>query len=124
MIYYYDIYGWQSKTPIEGRSTTLEPPQPVGNKIPNFTGYSWVLLEYTPPPPAPTGEENATQADLILSETDWTSIPAVGDPNQSNPYLINQNEWLDYRSKIRNISVNKIAGSIEWPTAPNEQWSS
>ena len=50
MIYYYDIYGWLSDTPIEGRSTEIVPMSPEGNKIPNFTGYSWILLEYTTPP--------------------------------------------------------------------------
>lgn len=68
-------------------------------------------------------QENKNKADQILSETDWISIPAVGDPQQSNPYLVNQTEWLAYRSQIRNISVNTPNIEIEWPTAPTEQWS-
>lgn len=55
MTYYYDIYGWLSETPIAGRSTEIAPPAPVDNKRPNFTGYDWVLLEYTPPPQMPVG---------------------------------------------------------------------
>lgn len=84
------------------------------------------------PPPLPisndfvyidTQQENVKKANEILSETDWTSIPAVGDPLQSNPYLVNQTEWLHYRSKIRNIAVNNGSVGTDWPTPPQEIWS-
>lgn len=122
MLYYYDNYGWLSATPIEGRSTEVVPMSPEGNKQPNFTGYTWILLEYTPPPAPPSGDENAQTANAILISTDWTAIPSVGDPLQSNPYLVNQKEWIEYRSKIRNISVNQVKGYLDW-TAPEELWS-
>lgn len=122
MLYYYDIYGWLSATPIEGRSTKVVPMQPEGNKIPNFTGYTWILLEYVPPVVA-TASENQATATGILSATDWTALPSVGDPLQSNPYLVNQEEWITYRSKVRNIAVNPIEGNFDW-TQPQELWSS
>ena len=126
MIYYYDTYGWLSATPIEGRSTEIVPMQPEGNKRPNFTGYDWILLEYYSPvpitPPPASASENQAIADQILSATDWTSIPAAGDPLQSNPYLVNQEEWINYRSNVRNISVNPVDGNFNW-TQPQEVWS-
>lgn len=122
MLYYYDTYGWLSATPIEGRSTEVVPMSPEGNKQPNFTGYTWILLEYVPPPAPATASENAATANAILSATDWTALPSVGDPFQSNPYLVNQEEWITFRSKIRNIAVNPVEGNLDW-TQPQELWS-
>lgn len=88
------------------------------------TGYDYVDGQFIAPlPPVITGADNKLTADQILTDTDWTSIPAVGNPNQSNPYLVNQTEWLVYRSKIRAISTNPTEGEIVWPLVPQEQWS-
>ena len=122
MLYYYDIYGWLSATPIEGRSTEVVPMQPEGNKQPNFTGYTWILLEYTPPPPPTSASENQATANAILASTDWTALPSVGDPLQSNPYLVNQEEWITFRSRVRNIAVNPVDGNLDW-APPQELWS-
>lgn len=119
MNYYFDMYGWLTDVVIEGRSTTLVPPQPENNMLPNFTGIEWILLKYNPP----SGDVNASNANILLSQSDWTSIPAVADPLQSNPYLMNQADWLEYRSKLRNISVNKIEGYIVFPKQPSLIWS-
>jgi hypothetical protein len=62
-------------------------------------------------------------AQYILSATDWTSVADVGDPVKSNPYLINQAEFIAYRSTIRNYAVNPV-DTPTWPTQPTEQWSS
>ena len=96
--------------------------------IPNGTvvgvGYGYINGQFiAPPAPIITAADNKTTADQILSATDWTSIPAVGDQNQSNPYLVNQSAWLYYRSKIRDISLNPPVGDVKWPTPPQEQWS-
>jgi len=64
----------------------------------------------------------ADQAKAILTATDWTSIADVGDPTKSNPYLVNQAEFISYRSTIRNYAVNPVVDPI-WPTQPTEQWS-
>ena len=81
----------------------------------------------TPIPPTPTPEELIAQckqqATNILSQTDWTSIADVGDPTKSNPYLINQAEFIAYRSTVRNYAVNPVVDPV-FPTQPTEQWSS
>jgi hypothetical protein len=64
----------------------------------------------------------ADQAKAILTATDWTSISDVGDPAKSNPYLVNQAEFIAYRSTIRNYAVNPVEFP-DWPTPPTEQWS-
>jgi hypothetical protein len=63
------------------------------------------------------------QATTILNSTDWTSIADVGDPTKANPYLVNQAEFIAYRSTVRGYAVNPVIDPV-WPTAPTEQWSS
>ena len=65
----------------------------------------------------------AEQAKTILTATDWTSIADVGDPTKANPYLINQAEFIAYRSTVRGYAVNPVVDPV-FPTAPTEQWSS
>ncbi|NBX50066.1 hypothetical protein EBT25_09025 [bacterium] len=62
-MYYYDINGWLSSEPIEGRSTIVEPMPAEGNMVPNFTGHVWVLMEKTDAPemPMPTEQEKILQ---------------------------------------------------------------
>lgn len=64
-----------------------------------------------------------TKAKELLYETDWTSIFDVGDPTKANPYLINQAEFIAYRSTVRGYAVNPVVDPV-FPTAPTEQWSS
>ena len=64
----------------------------------------------------------ADQAKAILTATDWTSIADVGDPTKANPYLINQAEFVAYRSTVRGYAVNPVVDPV-FPTAPTEQWS-
>lgn len=91
-------------------------------------GWTYVDSQFVAPPaPAPTPEELIAQckatATAILSATDWASIPDVADPSLSNPYLMNQEEFVAYRSTVRNYAVNPVVDPV-WPTAPTEQWSS
>lgn len=62
------------------------------------------------------------QAQVILSDTDWTTIPDIALP-ENNPYLTNQQEFIAYRNIIRGYAVNPVADPV-WPTPPTEQWSS
>jgi hypothetical protein len=62
------------------------------------------------------------QAQEILYKTDWTTIADVADPIYT-PYLMNQEEFKQYRAIIRNYAVNPVPNP-EWPTQPTEQWSS
>jgi hypothetical protein len=96
----------------------------------DIAGIGWTYVDgvfIAPPVPAPTPEELITQckqkATNILQSTDWTSIADVGDPTKSNPYLVNQPEFVAYRSQVRALAVNPVANPV-WPTAPTEQWSS
>ena len=63
------------------------------------------------------------KAVQILNDTDWTSIGDVGNPQMSNPYLVNQAAFIAYRSQIRQLAVNPVVDPV-WPTQPTAQWSS
>jgi hypothetical protein len=90
-------------------------------------GWTYVNGQFIAPPvPEPTPEEliekcKAT-ASSILSSTDWTAIPDVADSTKSNPYLMNQAEFVAYRSAVRNYAVNPVSNPT-FPSAPTEQWS-
>jgi hypothetical protein len=92
-------------------------------------GWTYVDGKFIDPyiPPVPTPEELIAkckqQATSLLSATDWTSIADVGDPTKANPYLINQAEFIAYRSTVRGYAVNPVVNPV-FPTAPTEQWSS
>jgi hypothetical protein len=61
------------------------------------------------------------QASEALYKTDWTTIPSVADPEQSNPYLGNQAEFIAWRSQVRAIAVKPEYNSVI-PTKPDELW--
>jgi hypothetical protein len=63
------------------------------------------------------------QAQELLYETDWTTIADVANPQLSNPYLVNQSEFVSYRNIVRNYAINPVVDPV-WPTMPTEQWSS
>lgn len=63
------------------------------------------------------------RATQILTNTDWTAIPDVADPEKSNPYLVNQNEFSAYRNVIRGIAINPTLNAV-FPQKPDEVWSS
>jgi hypothetical protein len=77
------------------------------------------------PVPAPviSAEENKAIAIQLLSDTDWVNEPDVINPD-INPHLLNQSEFLSYRSQVRLIAINPTEGDIDWPLKPEEQWSS
>jgi hypothetical protein len=66
-------------------------------------------------------EECKTQASKLLYETDWTTIPDVTDPTKSNPYLMNPQDFVSYRSALRQLAVYPVANPV-WPTRPVSQW--
>lgn len=81
-----------------------------------------IPLQPNQPTPEQLIEQCKETATIILNNTDWTAIPDVADPLKSNPYLMNQNEFVAYRSIIRNYAVNPVTDPV-WPTPPVEQWS-
>ena len=66
---------------------------------------------------------NKTQAEKLLQATDWTATIDISNPEYSNPYLINQSEFLTYRSQVRAIAINPPTTPAEFPNKPEEQWS-
>lgn len=66
--------------------------------------------------------KNKTTASQLLSETDWTSNSTISDPQYSNPYLGNQDEFLAYRSQIRQIAVNPPTTLVTFPEQPKKVW--
>ena len=112
---------------------TVPPPQmitlPNGDDIYNpvmnedYNGYK-LTQWFMDPTPEQAQSYNKSQASSLLTATDWTAIPSVADPAQSNPYLTNQSDFLSYRSQVRAIAVNPPTTPInEWPIVPKEIWS-
>lgn len=66
--------------------------------------------------------DNKKQAEQLLDETDWTTIPDVSDPTVSEPYLANSAEFASYRNQIRKIAVNPPVVVEVWPVEPSEVW--
>lgn len=116
----------------------LESPQPAYDPLTQYvvpgpieyTNGNWftsyVVTNYDPEQQAYQDEQrkqaNKTQASLLLSDTDWTAIPSIADPAQSNPYLANQNEFFDYRNKVRAIAIDPPIVVEVWPIEPNAVW--
>lgn len=69
----------------------------------------------------PTEDQNKATASALLTATDWTTIPDVANPI-NNPYLANQDAFIAYRSEVRKIAVNPVAGNLVWATPPTEIW--
>ena len=93
-------------------------------------GIDWLYIngQFVSPPPSPTPEEiqeqNKQQAEYLLQQTDWTCTVDINNPEYSNPYLMNQDAFLAYRSTVRNIAVNPPTTPAVFPTMPQEVWSS
>jgi len=62
-----------------------------------------------------------SQAQSLLSATDWTEINSVIN-TQNNPHLINSADFIIYRNALRLLAVNPVVNPV-WPTLPKEQWS-
>lgn len=96
----------------------------------NGAGIGWSYIDgvfYPPIIPQPTPEEiqaqNKQQATALLSQTDWTATVDISNSQYSNPYLVNQNEFLAYRSTVRAIAVNPPTTPAIFPAVPVEVWA-
>jgi len=76
-----------------------------------------------PDPVPPTAEQNKQIAVNKLQATDWATIPDVADPVKSNPYLGNAQDFVVYRNAVRQYAIYPVAGNINWPTVPQEVWT-
>lgn len=119
------LYGWiEYVDGIKPNEDIFELPQWALN-----AEAAWDAAANPPPPPAPTPEEiqaqNKAEASQLLAATDWTATVDISNPQYSNPYLMNQDDFLAYRSAVRAIAVNPPTTPVTvWPTLPTEQWSS
>ena len=112
-----DTAGWiEFNTPIENQPITELPAWA------NCCMTKWTEAN-TPVPQPPTAEQNKIIAVNKLQATDWTTIPDVGDPTKSNPYLSNVQDFVTYRNSVRQYAINPVAGTINWPTLPQEVWT-
>ena len=98
-------------------------------EAPDDVTINWQLIDgewfapYVPPIDWPS--VNKEQAMSLLQATDWTATVDINNPQYSNPYLMNQDEFLAYRSAVRAIAVNPPDTEFtNWPTLPTEVWSS
>ena len=92
----------------------------------NIWTLGWTIAQMTPEQQAAWQNQqkaiNKSQAQQLLSATDWTQIPGTSDPS-NNPYLTNPTEFNAYRASLRAIAVNPPV-TATWPIKPTEQWSS
>lgn len=122
----------------EGIYTVYPTPQPEYDPIlqnetegtPENTGgkwyQTWVVTPATPQEitdrQAAARQANADYGKQLLQDTDWTAPSSIADPLESNPYLANRQEFLTYRSAVRNIVLNPPIEPPVWPVEPVEDW--
>jgi len=87
---------------------------------------TWEVVPMTPEEVVEKNEklrqQTKQQASYLLTQTDWTQIPDVNDPTNP-PYLINKVDFTAYRAEVRAIALNPPVTVNEWPTKPEEVWS-
>lgn len=66
--------------------------------------------------------QNKTEAERLLSETDWVENPSVSDTNRT-PHLTNFEEVMNYRMALRAIAINPPEYVDQWPVKPDSVWS-
>lgn len=90
--------------------------------------WDWIVIDWTPEQIEEYNnqqkEANKQTASQLLQQTDWTTIPDVSNPEISNPYLANVNEFIVYRNQVRAIAVNPPVNVENWPDLPQEVWES
>jgi hypothetical protein len=114
---WFDVSGWIEFNDGAQNENITELPSWTNNAMD-----AWTVANTPVPPVPPTADQNKSYAITLLYKTDWTTIPDVSDSTKSNPYLSNNNEFVDYRVKIREIAINPVAGNVDWPTPPKAIW--
>jgi hypothetical protein len=109
--------GWIEFTDARPNSIITELPQWATNAL-----NAWDVANQPKSEEPPPAYLNKAKAVSYLANTDWASIPDVSDPTKSNPYLINVQDYVNYRNVLRAIAVNPPEGFINWPTPPAAQW--
>jgi hypothetical protein len=86
--------------------------------------YEIEQVEWIAQEPERIKKSNKEAATSLLQATDWTCTVDITNPEYSNPYLMNQDAFLAYRSQVRAIAVNPPTTPAVFPEMPNEIWSS
>ena len=66
--------------------------------------------------------DNKSKAIYLLTSTDWVTFPDVINTSIT-PHLLNQDEFIEYRRRLRIISLDPVDGNIDWPVIPVEKWA-
>ena len=85
-------------------------------------GWSYIGGVFFPPPPKDYSEQNKETGKGLLQQTDWAATVDITDPQYSNPYLGNQDAFLEYRSQVRAIVVNPPTDFYAFPEKPVAVW--
>lgn len=113
------VHGWIPFTATPGSSEDIA--HELYNKI-----VSGEFGKISPAPPIVEKQntliDNKIRASFLLSKTDWVNQPDVYDTSLT-VYLKNREEFLLYRSIIREIIVNPVEGNLDWPIEPKAIWS-
>jgi hypothetical protein len=112
-----DVAGWIEYTDGQPNEDITVLPTWADNAM-----AAWTVANTPVPPTPPTAEENKATAVALLQASDWTQIPSVSDPALSNPYLANKLTFDQYRNEVRQYAIYPVAGYIDWPLIPEEQW--
>jgi hypothetical protein len=120
-------YGWVE---FKSNSDGTKPNNQIINALPDWVESAmtaWDNADYNEKnPPTPTDDVLIAvckaQAQEYLQKTDWSEIPSVVDTN-SPQYLLNAQEFIDYRIQVRALVINPVPNPV-WPTTPTAQWSS
>lgn len=120
-------YAWVNSTPQPAYNVMTQGCQEI---TPKEIGLEWLqqweIYGLTPEEIAENEntlkQTNKEQAESLLQATDWTATVDISNPEYSDPYLVNQDAFLAYRSNVRKIAVNPPVTVNEWPVKPDEVW--
>lgn len=108
--------------PYDQATQVLAPANPY---IMDGVVYTVIVRDMTPEEKESYGNslkaQNKSQAQTLLTETDWVDIPAVSDP-ANIPHLANKDEFNTYRLALRAIAVTPPVTVDPWPVKPEEVW--
>ena len=115
---WFDTQGWIEFNNGSENETITDLPDWANNAL---NAWQVAYDEAHQPPSPPTAEENKETAMGLLGATDWVNQPDVRDP-ANNPHLLNAAEFDAYRLAVRQYAVYPVAGDIDWPVLPTEEW--
>jgi hypothetical protein len=73
--------------------------------------------------PVRSKEENKGIAKFLIQNIDWVFTNDIDNPDVSSPYLLNKNDFINYRNIIRQFILNPQEGEIDFMEKPKAIWS-